>query len=220
MPEENAPTALGDIRSFLEAQGSPLPLWSSGHQALDDLLALLAARRADPAFWAALAPLVRRLSDRQRSPPLQPGAEVLDEASLSAALEALRQSLPAPQPGGRSARGWATGLKNAAALTGFVLLGAAVACDGGKSAPCDEATAAGLTDADEIDAWCALVDLIRDADLTDGEEALLLDCLPLLTAAERSALLEEFASLSEDELAARLSEVASSSPCYEDEGGH
>lgn len=215
-----APTSLGDIRRFLDSQGDPLPPWSSGEQALDALHARLAARRADPAFWAALAPLLRRLQDRRVRPELVRGGEVLDGARVEELLEALRESLAAARPGG--ARAWARGGPKLRAVAGFALLGAAAACDGedkDSAVTCYEATTSGVTDAAEVEVYCALVDLIRDAELSEADETRLLECLPAISAPERAALLEMFTEMDEDELARQLVALSYDSPCYEDTGG-
>lgn len=217
---DTAPTSLGDIRRFLDSQGDPLPPWSSGEQALDALHARLAARRADPAFWAALAPLLRRLQDRRVRPELVRGGEVLDGARVEELLEALAESLAAGRPGG--ARAWARGGPKLKAIAGFALLGAAAACDGeGKDSAvtCYEATTSGVTDAAEVEVYCALVDVIRDAELSESDETRLIECLPSISATERSNLLDEFANMTEAELADYLVGLAYSSPCYEDTGG-
>ena len=230
MRAEAAPTTLEDVHAWLTQQGAGLPRWSTGAAALEALLTLLEDRRDDPAFWAELAPLFSRLSDPRVRPELVGDGSSLDD--VGPLLDDLRASLPARA--GQGARAWARGLHSGRALACFALLTAAVACTGGKddtssttpddtvptTEPCDEAVSADVTDDAEVAVYCALVDLIRDADIAGGDVSMLLDCLPAFTAAERANMLDEFLTLDEDALAARLHEIAWDEPCYDGGGTH
>jgi hypothetical protein len=222
---KHATTSLHQIRAFLDRHGAATPAWSEPERAVDALYELLRARRDDPAFWADLADLTRRLDDARVRPELVEGSEVLGLESVDHLLAELRTALPSTDRGPRTAREWIGAGIGLGALASFLLLGTSIGCpapdhpgvndDDDEYTPCTEATDAGIQDEAEQRVFCDLVDLIESAEIPPGVRDDLLACLPELGAEERSDLLDEFENASEEELADLLEELAVAEPCGE-----
>ncbi|MBI5486570.1 MAG: hypothetical protein HY905_04485 [Deltaproteobacteria bacterium] len=101
------PTVTQRLRGFLGHAGEPMPAWATLDDVLDALWVALHARRDDPAFWRAFAPLVDELrADAARDPRTglaDPSAELLGRArveDLVAELQRALGGLPSrPEPG-------------------------------------------------------------------------------------------------------------------------
>ena len=225
---KHATTSLHHIRAFLDRHGASTPAWSEPERALDALYDLLRARRDDPAFWADLADLTRRLDDDRVRPELIDGSEALGLESVDHLVAELRAALPTVDRGPRTAREWVGAGLGLGALASFFLLGASIGCpapihpdvnddddddDSTEYTPCAEATDAGIQDEAEQQVYCDLVDLIESAEIPPNIRDELLDCLPLLGAELRSELLDEFENASEEELADLLAQLAASEDC-------
>jgi hypothetical protein len=232
-------TSLTDLRNFLDRHtGAPAP-WTPPRAVVDALLALLVERRGDDAFWTDLRGLAARLRDRQVSPALLRGAEVLDGQTITGLLDALRASLP-PEP--RPALHWAR-TAAAPALAAFLVLGMAVGCSGkddsvgGADAEgdadtdtdadsdtdtdvdCAEAKAAGVSGA-SADVFCDLVDLVRGSELSEHYQDMLLACLDEFSAKERGAMLKSFSTMTDEELEKALLELVKDDRCWSGGGSH
>lgn len=210
----NTTTRLSDVRAFLDRWGGPAP-WTPAPLALQGVLHTVTRHRDDPAFWTELRQLATRLDDHRFTP--RRAAEILDDRAIDGLVVALRAHLPDPEtrPG---LRAWAGALPSAKALAGFAMLGLAAACTGSSETkdsspaattpePCDEAVDHSIAE-DEADTYCALVDLIEGAGISDDDRQTILDCLPEYDAAERETLLADWSSATEAELLQMLDDVA------------
>jgi hypothetical protein len=213
------PTALHDIRSFLATHGQVVPAWSPADEPLQALYSLLQQRRHDDAFWRDAAGLARRIESTRIRPATVSGLEAIAGGDLDKLIADLRASVPETADAPRSMRSWAATL-NATALAGFVLLGAAVGCDGplaggNGNAQCDEAAEYDI-DADEQDVFCELMSIVDDSAHDDWVVDTLRECLPDLGSDVRDELLDAFLDASDDELANILEGLALSPECDDD----
>jgi hypothetical protein len=230
--EHRTTTSLHEVRAFLFEQGAATPPWTSGAAAVDALYALLRERRDDERFWVRLEALLERLEDVRVRPELITGAEALGGAAVGQLLSELRGALPPSDDGPDDARSWARGASAARVLAAFLLLGTAVGCqpqlnrgddddiaganDDDDVGICVEAVALEL-EGNDADVYCELLELIEGADVPTSIRLDVLECLPILSAATRAALVDQFRTLDDDELAEALQELAWSWPCNADE---
>lgn len=221
MIEIRQTTTLIEIRDFIATHDGEAPPWGRSGDAVEALYRLLCRHHEDEGFWADLEGLVRRLDDRRFDPSPLRGAELLGDDAIERLVRELRQSLgatdEAPPP---SWQQWLARPAGAAALAAFLLLGTATACDDGGEDPeveelCASAEGQGLEGDDGL-VYCELLDIVDLAEISAMERTYLLECLPTLDAAYRAQLLDEFETLTDEQLASRLSDMAWSPPCYED----
>lgn len=212
-------TVLHDIRSFLDTHGHPVPAWSPAQTPLEALYRLLRDRRGDDALWSDLNALTRAVAEARLRPD-----HALDAADVSDLLAELRHALEeSPGRDPLPLRRWAA-TAPIAALSGFLLLGAAMGCttpgndddDDDDSAvaeqACQEAIDHEIPQAEQ-DVFCQLVDLIEGASVGDGTREQLMECLPELSAEQREELLDAFVAASDEELAGLLEDAAFSQLC-------
>lgn len=214
-------TTLSEIREFLTAEGCAPEPWSTPEAVLQRLYDLLVEKREDERFWSSLKELVSRMDDRRFDPRSLPGFEVLGEAVVDNLIDDLRENLGQRGPGRKSLRSWmSTGA--GAGLIAVLLLGISISCgseDDGfdwtvQSWECQEqADRHDITETDDIDRLCELGDYVKDSDVSTYEKELMLDCLPDMDAARRLSLLEDFQTLSEEDLAYRLSDLTDYGIC-------
>lgn len=191
-------TRLSDLRRWLGRHGV------SGSSP-DALLADLHARREDGEFWRGVDEMVGALDDARVSPRLVAGHPRLDHRPLPEGVRGLRAALPREVP----ARSWLAGLPPVA-VAAFLVLGAA--CTGAADEElCAEAETYGVTSARET--YCELVDLVNGAITDEYTRTALFECLADLSVARRAELLDQFAQLDDEALAAALSDLAYSTEC-------
>lgn len=212
-----ATTTLHDVRDFLHAQGADLAPWTPAAETVEALLALLRQRRDDEAFWTELAGLLEQLEDARVRPELIRGAEVLDGAAAGELLTALRRALPqVDAPAGD--RSWLRGASAAKVLAAVLLLGTAVGCPPNQGVVDDcSIEDQELTESEQI--YCELVGMVDDAGVSSGVANDVLDCLPMLSTVRREQLVEEFRSLTDQELAEALQDLAWSQECDDGSDG-
>lgn len=207
-----APTVnplLHDIRSFLQTHDHPVPPWSPVETPLTALYRLLRQRHGDDALWSDLAALTRTVAASRLRPD---GA--LARAEVDDLLNELRHTLAEDDPAVPMRRWAATA--PIAALSGFLLLGAAMGCttpanddddSSNEQAICTEAIDHEIPEA-EADVFCQIVDIIESSSGNDAVREQLMECLPELSAEQRQELLDAFLTASEAELADLLEETA------------
>ncbi len=211
-------TVLHDIRSFLDDHDHPVPAWSPAHTPLEALYRLLRDRQGDDALWSDLTALTRAVAEARLRPD-----HALEPADVDDLLAELRHTVGGPSGGDPlPLRRWAA-TAPIAALSGFLLLGAAMGCttpgnddDDDDSAvveqPCQEAIDHEIPAAEQ-DVFCQLVDIIEAASVGDGTREQLMECLPELSAEQREELLDAFLAASDEELAGLLEDTAFSQLC-------
>ncbi|MCP4604598.1 MAG: hypothetical protein GY847_29430 [Proteobacteria bacterium] len=215
-------TSLIEVREFLMKEGyGPTP-WSPPKSVIDSLYTVLNTRKDDDSFWSELSGLTRHLEDRRFHPLRLDGLEVLDGKAVDKLIGDLRYSLPGGNGKGPSLKNWIQSSVSVTALSGFLLLGTAMGCDGPTESSngdtdtgteeglCQEAKDEDISEA-EGEIYCDLVSLIKQANITNDEKGIMFDCLPGLDAAYREELLTTFQSLSDDDLAEELEWMAM--PC-------
>jgi hypothetical protein len=198
-------TTLIEIRDFLKRSGHAPAPWATPEAAVEQLYETLSRRRDDELFWADLKDLAARLEDRRFTPPRIPGSQALGVAVTDGLLRELQVSLP-PTNGTRRPLGdWIRSRLSAAALTGFLMLGAATACDdGGDGESCSDDPADHGIEGEGATVYNALVDVINESELAHSDKCLLYECLPELDAPFREMMLEEFQTMSDEDLALSL----------------
>ena len=208
---------LHDIRSFLVAHDHAVPPWSPTHTPLEMLYGLLRQRSGDDTFWRDLCVLVRSV-DANRTRP----AGALSDLDVDGLLDELRTAMGddhgSPPP---SMRRWAA-TSPIAALSGFLLLGAAMGCSGttedddddsaSQQALCQEAEDHEIPQVEQ-DVYCQLVDIIEASSPSNDVRDELMECLPEISAEQREALLDAFLAATDEELAELLEDTAFSELC-------
>lgn len=210
-PARTVNPLLHDIRSFLETHDHPVPPWSPAETPLAALYRLLRQRQGDDALWSDLATLTRTVAQARLRPD---GA--LDRADVDDLLRELRHTLGESRAAVPMRRWAATA--PIAALSGFLLLGAAMGCttpanddDDDDSvlqqAVCQEAIDLAIPEA-ETDVFCQIVDILESSSASDAIREQLMECLPELSAEQRQKLLDAFLTVSGEELADLLEQTA------------
>lgn len=205
-------TTLHDLRTFLSTLGAAPAARPAA--AVARVYGLVCARRDDPSFWSALRVLLGRFDDPAFRPaPL--GYRILDPAAAGTLIDALRDALPtSPTP----VRLWARGVRSVGALAAFALL--VTGCTGEPKETgdgiCAEASEHALS-GDEAEVYCDLLEIVDGSGLDESGKAALHNCLHTLPADERESLLAYFQSASDEDLLAKLTELAESS-CGQDGG--
>ncbi len=202
---------LHDIRSFLQTHDHPVPPWSPVETPLAALYRLLRGRQGDDALWNDLTTLTRTVAEsRLRSDGALARADVDDLlAELRHTLGRDEEAVPL--------RRWAA-TAPLAALSGLLLLGAAMGCttpanddDDDDStfqqSICTEAIENDIP-ASEADVFCQIVDIIESSSANDAIREQLMECLPELSAEQRQELLDAFLTASGEELADLLEQTA------------
>jgi hypothetical protein len=202
---------LHDIRSFLRTHGHEVPPWGPAHAPLDVLYRLLRRRHADDALWNDLSTLTSTVATSRRS-----SGGALSHAAIDGLLDELRHTL-GQDTTTVPLRRWAT-TAPIAALSGFLLLGAAMGCttpgnddddddSATQEAICQEAIDHEIPEA-EADVFCQIVDIIESSSGNDAIREQLMECLTDLSADQRQELLDAFLTAGADELAELLEEAA------------
>jgi hypothetical protein len=209
-----APTVnplLHDIRSFLRDHDHPVPAWSPAETPLAALYRLLRQRQGDDALWNDLTTLTRTVAESRLNPDGALARADVDDllAELRNTLGEDRASVPL--------RRWAASAP-IAALSGFLLLGAAMGCttpanddDDDDSAFQQNMCTAAIENeipASEADVFCQIVDIIEASSANDAIREQLMECLPELSAEQRQELLDAFLTASGEELADLLEQTA------------
>lgn len=152
--------------------------------------------------------LIGALDDARVSPRLVAGHPRLDHRPLPEGVRGLRAALPREAP----TRSWLAGLPPVA-VAAFLVLG--TACTGAADASgeelCAEADTYGITV--EPKTFCELVDLVYAAISDEETRIAILECLADLSAVRRAELLDQFAQLDDEALAAALSDLAYGNEC-------
>lgn len=196
-------TTLIEIRDFLRRAEHAAEPWSTPNDTVDRLYDTLRRHRDDDRFWSDLRELTERLEDRRFVPAAIPGGEALGPAVTERLLRELRASLPPVNGSPHPIVEWLGSRASAVALTGFLLLGAAVGCteDGEQ---CRSTAEAHGMDGEEATVYEALVGYVDATDFTHGEKCTIYECLPEVDSVSREYLLESFQTASDAELATQL----------------
>lgn len=203
--ETRETTTLIEIREFLERAGCAPEPWATPGSAVERLYETLRRRTADERFWSDLRQLASRLDDRRFAPPRIRGSQVLGPWVTEELLRELRASLPPVNGAPHPLAEWVRTRVSAAALAGFLLLGAATACtEGDGDVLCRDSAGEHGLEGGEATVYNALADMVDGADLSHDEKCTLYECLPEFDADQREALLESFQTLSEEELGWQL----------------
>jgi len=217
------PTAIQEIRGFLQEAGLAQRPWSGAPEVLRELLELLERKKDDPAFWGPLADLLARLAARQDDLDSGPGslsrdAEVLGAGELRALVTELRRALPG-EPG-HQRQPLASVLRNlrAPALASVLLLLVAGGCDVGGSSdtgePVIDTVPGADTPTDKQDPVLKDVyDYLEASTLSSEAKKALEECLKAFSDTKRQDLVELFETKTPEEIAAHLEALAVSTEC-------
>ncbi len=196
---QTTPSALHELRAFVDADGSALPPWSSAGELMEHVFGLIHRRRDDEAWIERLEALIVGLRSSGALDGDTPWRPLVDRGNLDALVQEIRR-LPADAPpeGGGFLRGM--GLQAVLGLSAMTL---ALGC----AEVCEEASEAGIA-SENADTYCELVDYIKASSIGDELMDDLLDCLPTMPSAKHDDLVDLFATASDDEIADQLLELA------------
>jgi hypothetical protein len=225
-------TTLTEIRGFLQNTNCAPTAWCSSSQVLAAFYDALTEHEDDPKFWADLRVLYCGLNAKTVRPLFSPGYEVLASSAVDDILEELRGSLGLLSSGKKlSFEQWIGSKLSGGVLTAFLMLAATttttVGCDnaensdsGGTYTPanCDVVAEQYSLSTAGTDALCDIADLVENADLSDEMKQDLIDCLASHGTETIQSYLENFQSLSSDELSFEIEDMFDSCGMCSDDG--
>ncbi len=191
-PNPPTPSALQQLRQFVCEDDTIRP-WSSIEEVMEHLVTRIGRHRDDERWRAQLLQLLlaQRATDRAASP----WKALITRENL----DALMDEIQGPAGPGRVPRLLKS--LSAPAILGLSAMTMAVGCNN----LCPEA---GGIPPGEQETYCELVDYINDADIGTGVRDDILDCLPDLSAAERTDMADLFATYDADQIADYLGAMA------------